>query len=52
MRYMPFSRVLYIGCHKLFDDYRWIFEEDFPDYSPSEAAAETQGLWLEHEGEV
>ena len=36
-----------IGCHKLYDDYRWIFDEEFPGFDPEISAAETESRWLE-----
>lgn len=35
----------YIGCHKLFDDYRWRFSARFPDFDPAKVARETEEMW-------
>jgi len=45
-------RLYRLGCHKIYDDYPWEFRFQFPGFNPEKAAAETQRLWLEHEGGV
>lgn len=44
------SAGFYVGCHVLYDDYRWIFEKKFPDFDPEKAAADCQTAWLSQSG--
>lgn len=39
----------YIGCHRLFDRYRSVFDERFPDFDPTRAAHETEEKWRLYE---
>lgn len=36
----------YVGCHQLFDNYPWVFEQRHPNFDPAKAAAETESAWL------
>lgn len=36
-----------IGCHAMYDEYRWDFDEQFPGFDAEMACAETEKLWLE-----
>lgn len=39
--------VAIIGCHALYDDYPWIFKQQFPDFNAEDAAADTERKWQE-----
>lgn len=39
------SRYDVMGCHRLFDDYRWTFDTKHPDFDPDAAAAATEAAW-------
>jgi hypothetical protein len=36
------------GCHRLFDDYRDVFDQRFPHFVPAVAAAATEAAWVLH----
>lgn len=40
-----------LGCHTLYDEHRWMFDIDFPEYDPEKAARETEQKWQEHLGD-
>lgn len=40
-----------IGCHCLYDEHRWQFDIEHPDFNPETAAQQTENLWLEHSKE-
>lgn len=37
---------LNIGCHKMYDEHRDDFDEEFPDFNPEEAARTTNEAWM------
>jgi hypothetical protein len=44
----PFDGQFEQGCHKLHDDYHWVFDEEFPDFNAEKAAADTEQAWQDH----
>jgi hypothetical protein len=38
-----------LGCHRLFDDYRDVFDRRFPHFAPAVAAAATEAAWVLHQ---
>ncbi len=37
---------MYVGCHRLFDQYRWIFNDQYPAFNPEAEAAKQNAAWL------
>lgn len=40
----------YIGCHKLFDLWRWRFDAMYPEFNAETAVAEHQAAWKAFQG--
>ncbi len=37
---------MYDGCHRLFDERRWDFDEMYPEFNPEAEAAKQDAAWL------